>query len=167
MSNVTEVLKSLCPTIASALLGPLGGVAVQALGNIIGVDEPTQDKIATAFKNQQLTSEMVMEIKKLELQYKENEAERGFKYSELEFKDTQSAREMQVATKSTTPTILTYMVTLGFFGILLALMFGTVEKTDPLLVMLGSLGTAWTACVSFWFGSTHGSQQKSQLLATK
>lgn len=162
-----SILGAIAPTVASALLGPLGGVAVAAIGNIIGVDEPTQDKIADAFKNQQLTSEMVMEIKKLELQYKENEKERDFKYSELEFKDTESARNMQIATRSTTPTILTYMITVGFFGILLALMFGTIEKTDPLLVMLGSLGTAWTACVSFWFGSTHGSQQKSQLLANK
>jgi hypothetical protein len=162
-----DILKGIAPTIASALLGPLGGVAVAAIGNIIGVDEPTQDKIADAFKKQQLTGEMVAELKKLELQYQESEKERGFKYSELEFKDTESARNMQIATKSTTPTILTYMVTVGFFGILLALMFGTVEKTDPLLVMLGSLGTAWTACVSFWFGSTHGSQQKSQLLANK
>lgn len=160
-----SILGAIAPTVASALLGPLGGIAVSAVGNILGLEKPTQDAISNAFKNQQLTSEMVAELKKLELQYQENERERDFKYSELEFKDTQSARDMQIATKSTTPTVLTYLITIGFFGILIALMFGTVEKSDPLLVMLGSLGTAWTASVSFWFGTTQGSSKKTELLA--
>lgn len=162
-----SILGTLAPTVASALLGPLGGIAVQALGNIIGIDEPTQDKISTAFKNQQISSEMVAEIKKLELQYKENEAERGFKYSELEFKDVADARAMQVATGSWVPGVLAISVTTGFFGILSWMLVGTPPASDALLVMLGSLGTAWTAIVSFYFGSSHGSQQKNTLLANK
>jgi len=165
-----DILKGLAPTVASALLGPLGGIAVQALGNIIGVDEPTQDKIATAFKNQQLTSEMVAEIKKLELQYQENEAERGFKYAELEFQDTKSARDMQMATNSLTPSILTWIVvtlTLLAEG---ALLFNQVPAgADPIILgrVLGTMDAALMMVLGFWFGSSHGSQRKSEMLAGK
>jgi hypothetical protein len=86
MMDWMSTLKSLAPTVASAFLGPLGGVAVAAVGNLLGVSEATQDKIADVIKTGQLTPEQIGEIKKLELQYQENEKERGFRYAELEFK---------------------------------------------------------------------------------
>jgi hypothetical protein len=161
-----STLRALAPTVASAFLGPLGGIAVAAVGNLLGVSEATQDKIASAIQSGQLTPEQIGKLKELELQYQENEKERGFKYSELEFKDRDSARTMQVATRSTTPTVLTYVVTLGFFGILGWMLYDdSVVNSPPLLIMLGTLGTAWTACVSFWVGTTNNSQHKDLLLA--
>jgi len=58
------------------------------------------------------------------------------------------------------------MVTIGFFGVLgLMLHDDSVINSPPLLIMLGSLGTAWTSCIAFWFGTTSGSAQKTNLLA--
>lgn len=85
-------LKQLAPTVATALLGPLGGVAISAIGSILGVDAPTQDKIAKAIQSGQMTPEQVSQIKALELQYQNEEKERGFRYAELGFKDVDSAR---------------------------------------------------------------------------
>lgn len=85
-------LKQLAPTVATALLGPLGGVAVSALGNILGVDSATQDKIANAIQSGQMTPEQISQIKVLELQYQNDEKERGFRYEDLAFKDRDSAR---------------------------------------------------------------------------
>ena len=167
MSGFLDVLKTLAPTVASALVGPMGGIAVAALGNIMGIDAPTQEKIAKAVTSGQMTAEQVAELQRLELQYKDSEAERGFKYSELEFKDAEGARAMQVATGSWVPGILAIAVTIGFFGILSWMLVGEPPKSDALLVMLGSLGTAWTTITSFYFGSSHGSQIKSRLLAGK
>lgn len=161
-----DFLKTLAPTVASALLGPLGGVAVAAIGQIIGISEPTQDKITKAIQLGQLTPEQIGEIKKLELQYQENEKERGFRYEELAFKDRDSARAMQTNTKSHVPAVLTYLLTVGFFGVLY-MMFKNPEMKEsaPLMIMLGSLGTAWTGACAFWFGTTHGSSLKNELLA--
>lgn len=163
---MNDFLKTIAPTLASALLGPLGGVAVTALGNLFGIDNATTADVTKAFQDGKLTPDQLTAIKELELKYKNDEAERGFKYSELEFKNQDSARQMQISTHSSTPTVLTYMITLGFFGILGWMLADPhVIDSPPLMIMLGSLGTAWTGAVSFWFGTTAGAARKDQLLA--
>ena len=72
-----DLLKTLAPTLASALLGPLGGVAVSALGKIIGVDNATVATVTEAFNDDKLTPEHLAEIKKLELQYQNDEKNAG------------------------------------------------------------------------------------------
>jgi len=163
----TAILKSVAPTVATALLGPLGGVAVSALGNVLGVSEATQDKIGQAIKDSSLTPEQLTGLKELELKYKAEEQERGFRYAELVFKDTDSARSMQVQTKSVIPPVLAILVTTGFFGILSFMLLNSAYKpTEPLLVMLGSLGTAWTGIIGFYFGSSASSRAKDETIAS-
>lgn len=163
---MNDFLLGIAPTIASALLGPLGGVAVAGLGKILGLDSATTASVTKAISDGKISPEQVAEIKKLELEYQAKEKELGFRYSELEFKDRDSARQMQIVTHSSTPTVLTYMVTIGFFGILGWMLNDPhVIDSPPLMIMLGSLGTAWTGCISYWFGTTSGSAQKTNLLA--
>lgn len=163
---MNDFLEKIAPTIATALLGPLGGVAVAGLTKILGIDNGTVADVTKAISDGRVTPEQVAEIRKLELQYQADEKERGFRYSELEFKDRDSARQMQIVTHSSTPTILTYMVTVGFFGILGWMLNDPhVIDSPPLMIMLGSLGTAWTGCISYWFGTTSGSIAKTSLLA--
>jgi hypothetical protein len=164
--TLKSFLSGIAPTIASALLGPLGGVAVAGLTKVLGIDGGTVADVTKAISDGRVTPEQVAEIRKLELQYQADEKERGFRYSELEFKDRDSARQMQMTTNSSTPTVLTYMVTVGFFAILGLMLYDeTVVNSPPLLIMLGSLGTAWTGCISYWFGTTSSSIAKTSLLA--
>ena len=159
-------LKSIAPTLLSATLGPLGAVAVAGIGKILGLDGATVKDVSKAIAEGQITPDQIAEIKKLEIQFKADEAARGFKYSELEFADTKSAREMQIATGSHVPAVLAALVTIGFFGILIFMIVSTDYKpTEPLLVLLGALSTSWTMIVGFYFGSSHGSQKKDVLLA--
>jgi hypothetical protein len=163
---MNDFLMSIAPTIASALLGPVGGLAVAGLGKIFGIDGATQADITKTITEGKITPDQIAEIKKMELEYQDHEKERGFKYSELEFKDRDSARTMQSATQSNTPSVLTYLITIGFFGILGWMLYDdSVVNSPPLLIMLGSLGTAWTGACAFWFGTTQGAQNKDRLLA--
>lgn len=165
--NWLETLKALAPTVASALGGPLAGAAVSALGSIFGVEQPTQDAIARLFKDGQLSADNLAEIRKLELKYQNDERERGFRYAELEFKNTADARDMQKQTRSYFPATLSTFVTIGFFGILITMLVYEYKPTEPLLIMLGALGAAFGAVVNFWLGSSHGSQRKDTLLSEK
>jgi hypothetical protein len=164
--NWLDTLKQIAPTVATCLGGPLAGAAVSAMGDIFGMSSPTKDNIAQLFKDGQITPEHIAELRRLELSYQNEEKERGFRYAELTYKDTDSARQMQISTQSYIPATLALLVTLGFFGILGFLVVNSAYKpTEPLLVMLGSLGTSWTMIVGFYFGSSHGSQNKDALLA--
>ena len=160
-----EFLKSFAPTIAACLGGPLAGVAVQGLGSILGLTDATKTAIADAMSAGQMTPDQLTQIKALELQLQAEEKERGFRYAELEVLNTQGARDMFSSTRSMVPAVLTYLITAGFFGVLASLMVTEGKASEPLLVMLGSLGTAWAACVNFWFGSTSNSQAKTEIIA--
>lgn len=171
--NWTDILKTLAPTVASAVLGPLGGVAVSAIGAALGIDEPTQDKISKAFTQGQLTPEAIERIKTLELDYQNQEKERGFKYAELEYKteemiakDRANARGMQIATHSKMPAVLTILVTIGFFSVLGALLaMPDLKANEIVLVMVGQLSAVWGACVAFYVSTTFSSANKNHLIA--
>jgi hypothetical protein len=164
---MNDFLKTLAPTLASALLGPLGGVAVASIGKIFGIDSATTESISKVFETGKLTPEQISAIKALELKYQAEEAERGFRYVELEYKNTADARDMQKQTKSYFPATLSLGITMGFFSILVTMLVWEYKPTEPLLIMLGALGAAFGAVVNFWLGSSDGSRRKDQMLANK
>lgn len=165
-----DTLKQIAPTVATALGGPLAGAAVTAIGSIFGMSESSTESIGKMFADGKLTADHLAEIRKLELEYQNNEKERGFKYSELVFKDRDSARQMNISTKSLTPSVLTWIVvtiTLVCEG---ALLFNQMPSgTDPIILgrVLGTMDSALIMVLGFWFGSSHGSQSKDHLIATK
>jgi len=159
-----EWLKSVAPTIASALGGPLAGLAVEAVSKAIGIDPKD---VQSTIESGKLTSEQIGQIKLAEIEMAARAQELGLDFEKLSVQDRSSARDMQSATKSMIPSILAMLVTLGFFGILVGLMTEQFKTSDALMMMLGSLGTAWTGIIAFYFGSSAGSQAKDQLLRNK
>lgn len=73
---------------------------------------------------------------------------------------------MQVATHSKMPAILTIMVTVGFFGVLTALLaMPELKANEIVLVMVGQLSAVWGACVAFYVSTTFNSANKTKMLA--
>ena len=87
-------------------------------------------------------------------------AELGIDAEKLAAADRDSARQMQIKTGSQVPAILGLTITVGFFGILVALMTGVLKLWDNagLQMLLGSLGTSWGMVVSYYFGASHAPQ---------
>lgn len=106
----------------------------------------------------------------------EVEAEARMAMAKIEADDRNSARQRELELAKTgnpdlTPKVLAYGVTVGFFGILFFMLFASMpindQTHDVLLVMLGSLGTAWTGVIAYYFGSSAGSAAKTALLNSK
>lgn len=152
-----EWLKKVAPTVASLLGSPLAGIAVEALGNILG-GEKTPEAIKDALQKNTLTSDQLAAIRAADVNLQLKMKELNIDIQKLEMEDRQSARDMQIKTGAKTVPVLASVVTVGFFGILIGLMTGDLKMWEghaELQMLVGSLASAWAMIVSFYFGSSH------------
>ena len=131
------------------------------MSKAIGIDAKDVNKTSADGK---LNAEQIAKIKEAEIAMAARAQELGLDFAKLAVDDRKSARDMQTATQSWIPGMMAIVVTIGFFGILIGLMTEHFKTSDALMLMLGSLGTAWTGIIAFYFGSSAGSQKKDQLL---
>lgn len=159
-------IKSIAPLLGTALAGPLGGAAASFLADKLGVQEATVKAVATVLNDGKLSPEQLVAVKQAELDFQTFLETNKINLEQVHAADRASARDMQAATKSAMPAVLTVLLTFGFFGVLGAMFaYPEVKESAPLMIMLGSLGTAWTGACAFWFGTTSSSAIKTELLA--
>jgi hypothetical protein len=169
--EIGKSVASIAPTISTALLGagPFGmiaGGAIKVLTSFLGLGEDSKPEDVVA-KINALTPDRYVELNKADLEFKKSLADAGVRLEEIAAGDRDSARRMQVALRSFTPDILSYVLTVGFFG-MLWLMYSKApptESKDLLNIMLGALGAAWTTSMAFYFGSSTGSDKLKDILA--
>lgn len=172
----SDVMKKAFPFISAAasLGGPIGVMAASVVGKAIGADKPpagTADGISNAIANALASPEQRAALIKAEQDFQLQMAELGYKNAaDLEATaaaDRASARQMQVQVKSWIPASLAIFVTLGFFGILGVMCKYDLPVTshDAMMLMLGSLATAWVSVISYYFGSSAGSAEKTRIMA--
>lgn len=167
--DIKAILKSAAPMLGAAIGGPFGGMAaklaVEALGNPDAKPEDLPALLASA------TPEQIAAVKKADQDFQVRMRELGFanqqKLEELTVKDRQGARDMQVATRSKVPPTLAIMVVLAWAGVQAYLFTHVIDPTMRELIarVLGTLDGALMVVLSFYFGSSHGSQQKTELMA--
>lgn len=163
------VVSTVAPWLGTALGGPLGGVAVSAVADALGLSEKTEGAIKQALAG--VTPEQMLAIKAADQSFALQMQELGVKnvkdLEQIAAADRDSARKREVEVKDNTPRVLAYAITLGFFGVVTFMLLSSVPagSRDILNIMLGTLGTAWTGVVAYYHGSTASSAQKNKLLA--
>lgn len=163
---MSDWIKTIAPMVGTALGGPLGGAAAAFLADKLGVSDKTVEAVSKVLNDGKLSPEQITSIKQAEIEFQKFLESNKIKLEEIAAEDRNSARNMLGLTRAKTPAILTYIITLGFFGVLGAMFcWPEVKESAPLMIMLGSLGTAWTGACAFWFGTTANSQNKTELLA--
>ena len=162
-----KTLKTVAPTVAAALAGPLAGEAVAALIGVVG--GAGQEDVRKAIEGGRLTADQISQLRQLELQFQENERERGFKYAELAFKDRDSARQANVNGSIQRPlfwlSVLLLLICLGTE--VSVLVFGMPVGTSELVVgrVLGLLDAIAMTVLAYWFGTSSSSAVKTELLS--
>ncbi len=163
-------LKSLAPLLGTALGGPLGGAAASFLADKLGIPDKTVAAVTELLSSGQMTPEQISSIKTAELEFQKFLETNKIKVQELENADRAGAREREAKTgDSFTPRLLAFVVTLGYFGVLGYLMVAGKPPAggDAMMMALGALTGGWTAIVSYYFGSSASSAQKTKLLADR
>lgn len=167
--NWIDTIKKIAPTVASALVGPLGGAAVTAIGELFGMAEPTQDKIKAMIENGQMTGQQIADLRTLEMTLKAEEAERGFKYAELEYKDRDSARKANVDGGTAVMLFwLSLILLVMTLGAELVVLFNGYPAALPQIIVgrvLGLMDSVALMVLSYWYGTSNGSSRKTDLLS--
>jgi hypothetical protein len=160
------LLGQVAPTIATALGGPLAGIAVKTLSNVLlGHENGSEDDVKAAMAT--ASPDQLAALKKIDADFKVHMKELDIDLERISAGDRDSARKMQSETRDWVPKLLAIVITLGFFGILVWMLINGMPTTgtEALLMMLGALGTAWTGVVNFYYGSSAGSKAKTDAMA--
>jgi hypothetical protein len=165
MMDWKALVGTVAPGIATALGGPLAGLAVSALTNALGLPSgSTEDDVAATMKT--ATPDQLLALKKADQDFAVRMEELGIDLEKVNAADRDSARRMQTETRSRMPAFIALMSLAGFFGILLCMIFVTLPSTAeaPLNIMLGVLGTLVVGISNFFYGSSSGSARKTEML---
>ncbi len=174
MANVLGFLKKAAPFVAKALEfgGPVGAMAGTVLTAVTGgANIGSAEDLAAAFAKTPDQQKFIADLKTSEqqfaLQMKQLEIDSVDDLEKIMADDRASARGREAAVKDRTPAILAFSITLGFFATLLFVFVHGVkpEVRDMANIMVGTLGTAWVGVTSYYFGSSRGSDRKTELLA--
>ena len=165
IKNFGSLIGSVAPTLATALGGPLAGMATKALSQaLLGNEDGSDDDIQAALRT--ASPEQLASVKKIDADFRVQMKSLDIDLERIAVDDRKSARSMQTETRDWIPRLLAVSVTVGFFAILIYMLVYGLPTTgnEALLLLLGALQTAWGGIIAFYFGSSSGSQKKDQMI---
>jgi len=159
MDTLLGILKGVAPVLATAVAGPAGGAAVGWIANKLGIDDATVEGVTQALTG---NPEMTLKLKELDLEY-----------AKLEVQDRDSARQAYAAVatsehatkldKLVVPVLALGVVGLAFFLIGILMFVDTPDNQQQLVIFaLGFITSAAGQVLSFYFGSSQGSKNKTE-----
>ena len=159
MDELLGILKGLAPAVATAVGGPLGGLAVTAIANKFGVADDVQAVAKAIAGDPEAASKL---------------AELDLRQFELESADRDSARHMQETALNQDDKFAKHFIywfawfwSVGSMVYFFAITFGTVPASgkDFGNIILGFLlGTAVATIISFFYGSSKSSKDKTETM---
>ena len=150
------IINAVAPTIGQALGGPLGGLASQAISNVLGVKNDSKS-IENALAH--ATPEQLAEIKKAELEFEKQMKELDVDVFKLENEDIQDARKTFAG--DWTPKVFAMTIVLWFFAFVFYIVSDDWNREmEPLLnIILGGLLANVASVSSFYFGNSHKGEE--------
>lgn len=162
------IVGTVAPWIATAITGPLGGMAVGALADALGLSDKTESAIKQALSG--ATPEQMLAIKQADQAFAARMQELGFQniqaLEKIAADDRDSARKREMSVQDYTPRILAYLIVGGFLGMAYGVLFKQMSADSVLAgTIIGYLSAKAEQVAAYYFGSTAGSKQKTELLA--
>ena len=173
LKEIAKSVAAIAPGIGAAIGGPAGsvvGLGVKALAGFFGIDSSAQEveqQLEAAVKN--MTPEQAVELKRIDKQFIVDMKKLDIDVFKLEVEDRDSARDMQKATKSIVPAVLTFCFFLLAAFVTYAIFMNVFPEADRQLVgiIIGYVFSELKQATSFWLGSSKGSQDKTIISSMK
>jgi hypothetical protein len=151
-----KLIENVAPTIATALGGPVAGMAVKALSSaLLGHEGGSEDDITNALAN--ATPDQITALKKIDADFKVQMKKLDIDLVKIAADDRASARDMAANTHSYTPSVLSYVTVVCWAIIQYYLFTHIIDPSMRELIarVLGTLDGALMLVLSFWFGSSN------------
>lgn len=163
-------LKTIAPTIATAMGGPLAGMAVDAIGSALGMKDATKEQVKDLLASGTLTSDQMASIKQADATLKVRMKELEIDMEKVHAGDRNSAREMAAKTGDVwTPRLMAIVVFAVWGAVNYKLFNGTINGDMRELVAraLGTLDAVLMAVIYYYYGSSSSSAAKTEAMAGK
>ena len=159
---IGDLLKTIAPGLATAVAGPMGGMAVKMIADKLGV--PADEKSIEA--HLKAHPEDAAKLAEIDLQKMQTRAGEMQNARQRELDLVNSAAPL--INKLVTP-VLALGVTLLTFLLFAVIIFVDVNpmSKDILIYILGVLSAALTQILSYYFGSSLGSKEKDDKMKGK
>lgn len=166
-----SLVRSVAPAIASTFGGPLAGLGVAALSTaLLGKADGSEADVAAALAT--ATPDTLLKMKEADQQFAVEMKKLDIDLEKISAGDRDSARKREVEVKDKTPRNLAYLFTIGFFSVLGAELLIAVKGIEiaeaalrTLDVTLGVLFGMMLGVKEYYFGSSHGSAIKTEMMA--
>jgi len=164
-----DLIATVAPTLATALGGPLAGVATKAIaGKILGISSADDADILDAVLGAAPAD--LIKLKELEHEFARDMENAGIQMDEIAAKDRDSARKREVQTGGNTTSVLAGLFVLSYFALLAAMSLGYVPAdimaNPAYLTILGTLTGVVLQVGNYYFGSSSGSRSKNKTIAS-
>lgn len=158
-----HVLKTVAPTLATAVGGPFAPIAAAAISAALGT--PAGDQKAAEAALTSATPDQLLALRKGDQDFQVRMRELGIQDEQLVYQDIANARAREIAVRDTTPRNLAYLV-IGFTGACIAATLAGWTKVDSALAgtLIGYLVAEARSALSYYFGSSQGSKEKDAAL---
>jgi hypothetical protein len=169
-----KIVGTVAPGLATALGGPLAGVAVQALSAaLLGKQDGTEAELAAAITTG--GSDALLKIKEADNAFLLKLAELDVDIEKVNAGDRADARRREIdAHDSWTPRFLAATVVLGFMYMVYMMISGsaTEQLSNPVIsgvvgTLIGYVSSKADTVVTYYFGSSASSRAKDIMLGKK
>lgn len=166
-----NIVGAVAPSIATALGGPLAGLAVRTLSNVLlGHENGSQDEISAALNG--ATGDQMVRLREADIAFQTQMKQLDVDLERIASDDRTSARSRESTTGDVwTPRLIASLVLGGFlFSVFWVLTGQVTSLTDPTVVgivgtLIGYVSAKADQVVSYYFGSSAGSAAKTSAMA--
>jgi hypothetical protein len=138
-------------------------MAVTAIGNALGVPEPTQESIQQALAGAK--PEDLLKLKQADQQFVKDMKALDVDLEKIAAGDRDSARKREAVVGDKTTRNLAYLVVGAFVGVVITTLAGW-SKVDSVLAgaLIGYLSAKAEQVIAYYFGSSAGSKGKDETI---
>lgn len=165
--KVKGVIGTVAPSLATALGGPLAGVAARTIATVLlGKEDASTEEISAAVAG--ANPDQLLLLKKADIDFKTRMAELEVDLQRISADDRNSARQREMVLKDNVPAVLAVLTMVAFFGYIGAVTFldSVVAKSEMVTLAIGWLGGTASTVISYYFGSSAG-RDKAALASSK